>query len=184
MTLVWGVPHHISPYKHAPKASSMSPKHGLDSTLLLPHRLSYKVPVPVLPAENRNPGVGDGQGGLACCSSWGRKESDMTEWLNWTEGFCMCVCVCHVCQWEGNGAPGEVPAQTSVLPAGWNGTWLTILGFPSHWCASWTASGTERVGYPYFLPFKGNNTDRQWPWYHRQKNWTLPVLIKTDGHPH
>ena len=31
------------------------------------------------------PGVGDGQGGLACCSSWGRKESDMTEWLNWTE---------------------------------------------------------------------------------------------------
>ena len=31
------------------------------------------------------PGVGDGQGGLACCGSWGRKESDTTEWLNWTE---------------------------------------------------------------------------------------------------
>ena len=31
-------------------------------------------------------GVGDGQGGLACCSSsWGRKESDTTEQLNWTE---------------------------------------------------------------------------------------------------
>ena len=30
-------------------------------------------------------GVGDEQGGLACCSSWGRKESDMTERLNWTE---------------------------------------------------------------------------------------------------
>ena len=30
-------------------------------------------------------GVGDGQGGLACCDSWGRKELDMTEWLNWTE---------------------------------------------------------------------------------------------------
>ena len=29
-------------------------------------------------------GVGDGQGGLACCRSWGRKESDMTEWWNWT----------------------------------------------------------------------------------------------------
>ena len=27
-------------------------------------------------------GIGDGQGGLACCDSWGRKESDMTEWLN------------------------------------------------------------------------------------------------------
>ena len=31
------------------------------------------------------PGVGDGQGGLVCCDSWGRKESDMTEQLNWTE---------------------------------------------------------------------------------------------------
>ena len=31
------------------------------------------------------PGVGDGQGGLACCNLWGRKESDTTEWLNWTE---------------------------------------------------------------------------------------------------
>ena len=29
--------------------------------------------------------VGDGQGGLACCSPWGCKESDTTEWLNWTE---------------------------------------------------------------------------------------------------
>ena len=28
------------------------------------------------------PGVGDGQGGLACCNSWGRKESDTTERLN------------------------------------------------------------------------------------------------------
>ena len=53
------------------------------------------------------PGVGDGQGGLACCDSWGHKESDTTEWLNWTylflaasslncwfEGF-------FLCQWEG-----------------------------------------------------------------------------------
>ena len=31
------------------------------------------------------PGVGDGQGGLACCGSWGHKESYMTERLNWTE---------------------------------------------------------------------------------------------------
>jgi len=31
------------------------------------------------------PGVGDGQGGLACCGSWGHRESDMTERLNWTE---------------------------------------------------------------------------------------------------
>ena len=30
-------------------------------------------------------GVGDGQGGLACCGSWGHKESDTTERLNWTD---------------------------------------------------------------------------------------------------
>ena len=31
------------------------------------------------------PRVGDGQGSLACCDSWGRKELDTNEWLNWTE---------------------------------------------------------------------------------------------------
>ena len=30
-------------------------------------------------------GVADGQGSLACCSPWGRKESGTNEWLNWTE---------------------------------------------------------------------------------------------------
>ena len=32
------------------------------------------------------PGAGDGQRGLACCGSWGRKESDTPERLNWTDG--------------------------------------------------------------------------------------------------
>ena len=34
------------------------------------------------------PGVGDGQGGLACCDSWGRKESDTIDRLTWTERQC------------------------------------------------------------------------------------------------
>ena len=33
----------------------------------------------------QDPGVGEGQRSLACSSPWGCKESDMTEWLNWTE---------------------------------------------------------------------------------------------------
>ena len=41
--------------------------------------------------------VGDGQGGLACCDSWGRKGSDTTEWLNWTE-WCL-QCSELVAQW-------------------------------------------------------------------------------------
>ena len=35
-------------------------------------------------------GVGDGPGGLLCCGSWGPKELDMTERLNWTEYYKMC----------------------------------------------------------------------------------------------
>ena len=33
------------------------------------------------------PGVGDGQGGLVGCNSWGHKESDTTEQLNWAEAI-------------------------------------------------------------------------------------------------
>ena len=62
-------------------------------------------------------GVGDGLGGLACCDSWGGKESDMTEWLNWTElnwrkessvsqissmlRVCHCLSRCGVCPQVG-----------------------------------------------------------------------------------
>ena len=37
------------------------------------------------PESQWTPGVGDGQGGLACCNSWGRKESDTTERLVWSD---------------------------------------------------------------------------------------------------
>ena len=39
------------------------------------------------------PGVGDGQGSLACCSPWGCKESDTTERLNWTDLTTMQVAI-------------------------------------------------------------------------------------------
>ena len=39
-------------------------------------------------------GVGDGQGGLACCDSWGHKESDMNERLNLTETD-LYVAICY-----------------------------------------------------------------------------------------
>ena len=46
------------------------------------------------------PGVGDGQGGLACCDSWGRKESDMTERLNWTELKFICILMHAFCPYN------------------------------------------------------------------------------------
>ena len=37
-------------------------------------------------------GAGDGQGSLECCSPWGQKESDMTQWLIWKiECFFFCI---------------------------------------------------------------------------------------------
>ena len=41
------------------------------------------------------PGVGDGQGGLACCDSWGCKELDMTEQLNWATDSDLCEVMLH-----------------------------------------------------------------------------------------
>ena len=51
------------------------------------------------------PGVGDGQGGLACCYSWGCKELDTTEWLNWTE------------------CPGGPSFAQDEISAGWCDVW-------------------------------------------------------------
>ena len=47
------------------------------------------------------PGAGDGQGSLACCSPWGCKESDMTEWLNWTENISNAhtETLCYIDKW-------------------------------------------------------------------------------------
>ena len=43
----------------------------------------------------QTPGVGEGQEGLACCSPWGRKELDTTEWLNGTELNIFTQCLTH-----------------------------------------------------------------------------------------
>ena len=62
------------------------------------------------------PGVGDGQGGLACSSSWGCKELDTTEWLNWTE-------VMLNSSWSG----GLIPRKTVASGA-------TKTQFTPQWC--------------------------------------------------
>ena len=54
------------------------------------------------------PGAGDGQGGLACCSSWGSKESDTTEWMNWTE----------LTRWQKNGRMRENKLQWRTIKQG------------------------------------------------------------------
>ena len=60
-------------------------------------------------------GVGDGQGGLACCDSWGCKESDTTERLNWTELTYTCSEISQILIWNWQFIPpllGVLPAET------------------------------------------------------------------------
>jgi len=56
------------------------------------------------------PRVGDGQGGLPWCDSWGHKESDTTERLNWTD----CAGFCCISQGINHGVHLLTPSQTSL----------------------------------------------------------------------
>ena len=44
---------------------------------------------------SKTPGVGEGQGSLVCCNTWGQKESDTTEQLNWMELSILRDPTCH-----------------------------------------------------------------------------------------
>ena len=60
-----------------------------------------------------NPGDGDGQGGLACCDSWGRKEPDTTEQLNWGQSFVCCLIenLCKSIAYDDNSVIWSAAAQ-------------------------------------------------------------------------
>ena len=60
---------------YAAGISSLQFSHSVVSSALQPYGRQHSSP----PCSSPTPRVGDGQGGLACCSPWGRKESDMTE---------------------------------------------------------------------------------------------------------
>ena len=70
------------------------------------------------------PGVGDAQGGLTCCDSWGCKESDTTEWLNWTD-------LKRLWCWEGFGAGGEGDDRGRygwmASPTWWTWVWVYFV---------------------------------------------------------
>ena len=90
-------------------------------------------------------GVGYGQGGLMCCGSWGHKESDTTERLNWTEYLhCLSEWVCFPERMattdllnEGNAQFDSLPDKLQGMPAvshcfrwlltPWHWLWTPIL---------------------------------------------------------
>ena len=115
-------------------------------------------------------GVGDGQGGLVCCGSWGRKESDTTERLNWTElnspvmyssSICPSLCIygglvaeamglVHV-GWEERV---RLSPQSAWVYSSWS-DWSLIFpayssSLPFHFCCAHTWDPNLRGCFPFF----------------------------------
>ena len=61
-------------------------------------------------------GVGDGQGGVGCCSPCGQKELDMTEWLNWVwpQGFYSKKAKIRPYLWQGSESPVQFSSESHV----------------------------------------------------------------------
>ena len=68
------------------------------------------------------PGVGDGQGGLVCCCSWGCKESDTTERLNWIDTISILATLIYLLMNRVQGFP-----LLCILP-----TFITYRHFDDH----------------------------------------------------
>ena len=82
------------------------------------------------------PGVGDGQGSLVCCSPWGRKEYDSTEWLNWTA----------IMDWTPSFSSLHWMWYTFVSRGRYRDTAGERLGFSSRvWLLPFVFSGTSLV---------------------------------------
>ena len=92
------------------------------------------------------PGVGDGQGGLACCGSWCRKESDMTEHLNWTDS-----CDLSLQQWTNHSYPTvffPVLYFLASMPA--SGQGLVVFRLLSHvwlFVTPWTTAHQASLSF-------------------------------------
>ena len=100
------------------------------------------------------PGIGEGPGRLACYNSWGRKESDVTEWLNWTESI-------GIVKWN------------SLLPTQWtrNVTAISDSGLQM-WMQAPKAQSSRCHHPPWWLLRPWGNT--------RRSHWQQPPLLKVN----
>ena len=117
-------------------------------------------------------GVGDAQGGLAC-SPWGHKESDMTEWLNWTElnwgftqPFCKHLlsiyylldtdfCVRHT---EQNHQEKGFSSGVAFIPDPWQCSHTQVLVSPIGASSCWTRLSTLLLLGSYVLRKRKQNS--------------------------
>ena len=123
-------------------------------------------------------GVGDGQGGLACCSPWGLKESDMTEQLSWTETHSQSSALNHysLIQEFISKTKEKILLRTKV-PGGSDGKRICLqYGRPrfDHWVCKipW---GREWQPTPVFLPGESHGQRSLAgcnPWGHKELDTT------------
>jgi len=130
-----------------PVAASGKP-HSLCSML----KISFSETLSIGHESEWTPGVGDGQGGLACCDSWGRKESDMTERLIWSDPLSASYSMvghlsrafCFAIQGEifASGAE-KIVNSWSPVPHQWPAS--TSLALINHncWASQFLASGAD-----------------------------------------
>ena len=88
-------------------------------------------------------GVGDGQGGLVCCGSWGHKESDTTERLNWTEDAWSALLECFstsptICPKMPSDIYDPITSLTSLTQL------ATSLQISSQNARKWTKGASEK----------------------------------------
>ena len=114
------------------------------------------------------PGVSDGQGGLACCDSWGRKKSDTTELLNWTELGCSLVGLMLKLkrQYFGHLMQRADTFEKTLMLAKIEGRrrrggWDSWMASPTQWTWVWMASRSWWwTGRPGMLWFMGSQRVR------------------------
>ena len=98
------------------------------------------------------PGVGDGQGGLACCNSWGRKELDTTERLNWTDIYNLFIYWLH---WDLSCSMWDLVSWPGVGPR------PPALGAE--------VLNTYKCNHNYMLASSRTNTPKRCPFHFRVK---------------
>ena len=132
-------------------------------------------------------GVGDGQRSLACCSPWGWKALDMTEWLNWTaaaaKSLQSCPTLCNPIDGRPPGSPitGILEARTLE--------WLAI-SFSHAW--KWKVKGkslsrVRLLATPWITayqapPSMGFSRQKYWsgvPLHSPELNWGTPTGVDT-----
>ena len=100
----------------------------------------------------QTPGDGEGQGSLACCSPWGCKESDTTEWLNWTELNWYPLSCWYYLTISPSAGPFSFCFQSFPASGSFPMSQLFPIRWPKYWSFSFSISSSN--AYSGFVSFR------------------------------